>query len=105
MLAYVEDTSDREFEKPWGVQRVPPAPRTILEIADCENRISLEFDVTSALQRQNSLHKVDTLLTALQHFREALEAEGALHEQRERNLAERKRRKKEKRLALRVVRA
>ena len=105
MLAYVEDTSDREFEKPWGVQRVPPAPRTILEIADCENRISLEFDVTSALQRQNSLHKVDTLLTALQHFREALEAERLLFEQREHELADRKRHKMEKRRALRVVRA
>ncbi len=105
VLAYVEDTSERDFEKPWGGRRVPPAPRTILEIADCENRISLEFDVTSAEQRQNSLHKVDTLLAALQHFREALETEGQLYEQREHQIDVRKRRKKEKRRALRVVRA
>jgi hypothetical protein len=105
VLAYVEDTSGRECEKPpWGDRRVPPAPRTILEIADCNTRINLEFDVTSVAQRQNSLHKVDTLLTALQLFRDALEAEGVLHEERERALAERKRRKKEKRRALRVVR-
>jgi hypothetical protein len=104
VLAYVEDTSERDFEKPWGGRRVPPAPRTILEIADCENRISLEFDVTSADQRQNSLHKVDTLVATLQQFREALEAECLLFEQREHDLAERKRRKKAKRPALRVVR-
>ncbi len=44
-------------------------------------------------------------MPALQHLREALEAEGLLFEQRERELAERKRRKQEKRRALRVVRA
>ena len=104
VLAYVEDTSEREFEKPWGGRRVPPTPRTILEIADCENRINLEFDVTSAAQRQNSLHKLDTLMAALLPFREALEAEGLLYEQRELELADRKRRKKEERRGLRLVR-
>ena len=106
VLAYVEDTTGRDCEKqPWADRRVPPTPRTILEIADCNDRINFEFDVTSALQRENSLHKVDTLLATLRQFREALHAEGLLHDERERELAERKRRKKAKRRALHVVRS
>jgi hypothetical protein len=105
VLAYVEDTSGRECEKPaWGGRRVPPTPCTILEIADCHDRINLEFDVTSETQRANSLHKVETLLAALHRFRDALEAEGRLYGERERVLAQRKRLKQEKRRTLRAVR-
>ena len=105
VLAYVEDTSGRECEKqPWADRRVPPDPRTILELADCKRRINLEFDLTSAAQRANSLHKVDTLLSTLQRFREALETEVVLYDERERALAARKKRKKQARRALRAVR-
>jgi hypothetical protein len=98
VLAYVEDTSGRECEKPqFGDRRVPPYPRVILELADCTNRINFEFDVRSAAERANSLHKVETLLTALRCFREAFEAECALYAEREEMLAERKRAKKERR--------
>ena len=41
----------------------------ILEIADCDDRINLEFDIDSEARRANSLHKLDTLLAALRVFR------------------------------------
>ena len=63
-------------------------PRMILEIADCNDRISLEFDVDSEAGRANSLHKLDTLLAALRVFREGVVAEFEPYDQRERELAE-----------------
>jgi hypothetical protein len=47
------------------------------------NTIALEFCVDSAECRENSLHKIDTLLGALQRFRDGLAAEAALYEHRE----------------------
>jgi hypothetical protein len=47
------------------------------------NEINLEFDVSSADYRDNSLYKIDTLLTALQRFRDGLAAEAELYELRE----------------------
>lgn len=84
VIAYVEDTSERDFEThEWLPRRVPPTPRLILEIADCTNRINLEFGVDSAACRENSLHKVEVLLDVLEHFREALEIECRLFAERE----------------------
>ena len=68
----VEDTTFRAW------QRRPPEPRIRLRIADCTNEISLWFELTSAEARENSLHKIDTLLGALQRFRAALDAEAEL---------------------------
>jgi hypothetical protein len=77
---FVEDTSGRKRR----FRRVPPAPRLRLRVADCVNEVSLEFSVESALLRQNSLHKADTLLGALTRFRDALAAEAELYAERER---------------------
>jgi hypothetical protein len=63
-------------------------PRMILEIADCRDRINLEFDVDSEAGRANSLHKLDTLITALRVFREGVVAEFAEYDRRERALEE-----------------
>ena len=59
-----------------------------VEIADCNDRITLEFDVDSEAGRANSLHKLDTLLAALRVFREGVVAEFEPYDQRERELAE-----------------
>lgn len=89
VVAYVEDTSARGLldcdrcQEPESFE-----PRTILEIADCDNRIQLEFDVDSEARRANSLHKLDTLLTALRVFRKGLEAEFAEYDRREQELEE-----------------
>src|SRR6266576_3654565 len=63
-------------------------PRTILEISDCEERINLWFEVDSKRRRANSLHKLDTLITALRVFRKGLEEEFEEHDRREAELKE-----------------
>jgi len=69
---FVEDTTFRTW------RRRPPEPRIRLRIADCTNEISLWFELNSDAARQNSLHKIDTLVGALQRFRAALDAEAEL---------------------------
>ena len=89
VVAYVEDTSARSLLDCDVCDELENfEPRTILEIADCDNRIQLEFDVDSEARRANSLHKLDTLITALRVFRKGLEAEFAEYERREQELEE-----------------
>jgi hypothetical protein len=97
VVAYVEDTSE------CGLRRDPycgdddctccPAnfePRMTLEIADCYKRVNLEFEVDSEDARANSLHKLDTLITALRMFRAGVADEAEFYVQREREFEERK---------------
>lgn len=76
---FVEDTSTRQFRS-----RRLPSPRLRLRIADCANRINLEFSVDSPELRENSLHKIETLIAALERFRAGLAAEAELRALRER---------------------
>ena len=76
---YVEDTSTHRIRR-----RRLPSPRLKLRIADCVNEINLEFSVDSAEVRENSLHKIETLIAALERFRVGLAAEAELRAQRER---------------------
>ena len=73
---FVEDTTFRKW------RRRPPEPRVRLRITDCSNQISLWFEVNTEAARENSLHKIDTLLDALQRFRAALDAEAELYAHR-----------------------
>jgi hypothetical protein len=57
-------------------------PGFVLQIADCVNTINLEFSVDSGELRENSLFKIDTLLGALQRFRDGIAAEVELAERR-----------------------
>jgi hypothetical protein len=75
---FVEDTSARR------PRRRIPEPRLRLRIGDCDNEIYLEFGVDSHDRRENSLHKIDTLLDALHRFRDGVQAEADLREERER---------------------
>lgn len=52
-----------------------PHPRMILQIADCSNSIDLD-------DRQNSFHKIDTLIASLQEFRGGMADEVALYRKR-----------------------
>ncbi len=88
VVAYVEDTSGREITKRYlfgyeGSRYVNPQPRIILEIADCSERISLEFELHSELNVENSVHKIDVLLDALTEFRAGLRVEARLYGERE----------------------
>ncbi len=60
----------------------------VLEISDCYRRIELDFDISTAEDRLNSFHKIDTLISSLQSFREGLAVEAALYRRRARELAE-----------------
>ena len=73
----VEDTTFRTW------RRLPPEPRIRLRIADCAHEIALWFELASPEARRNSLHKIDTLLGALQRFRLALDREAELYAHRE----------------------
>ena len=77
--AYVQNTSRHVC----GHRRLPN-PQLILEISDCVNAINLEFSVASYDLRENSLHKIETLIDALVQFRAGLAAEAELRARRER---------------------
>jgi hypothetical protein len=93
IVAYVEDTRPRRIVAARSRRSFPsdpvPRARTILEIADCGERISLEFSLHSELQMQNSLCKVDSLLHALTEFRAGLVEEAQLYAQRTASCAKR----------------
>ena len=101
VVAYVEDTSESGLRRQRYCGDDCPCcpgnyePRTILEISDCSNNIRLEFDADSDAGRANSLHKLDTLVAALQVFRSGLVAEFEQYDRREREV--RKLRKQRKR--------
>jgi hypothetical protein len=105
VIAYVEDTSGREpYRLPRTGKLVPEQPRLILELADCNDRIELEFELYSEAQRENSMHKVETLIATLQRFRLALDAEARLIAGSEQALARTNRRRLAERSSLRLVR-
>ena len=92
VYVYVEDTSERElFYRPDcddECERCPEnfEPRSVLEIADCEDSIGLTFDIDTKAGRENSLHKLETLMAALGAFRAALMLEFNAYDRREREL-------------------
>jgi hypothetical protein len=94
VVAYVEDTSDcGPRSEPYCEDDCPDCPhnfepRLILEIADCYKRVNLDFDLDLEEARANSLHKLDTLISALRVFRKGLVEEGAQYERRDRELKE-----------------
>jgi hypothetical protein len=92
VYVYVEDTSDRElWRDPYCTDTCTCCPqnfepRATLEISDCSRPVSLEFDVDTLEAQANSLHKLDTLVAALQVFRAALQDEFEPYDERERQL-------------------
>ncbi len=75
---FVEDTSAHRVRR----HRLP-SPRLKLRITDCSNEIHLEFSLDTPDLRENSLHKIDTLIASLERFRSGLQAEAELRAQRE----------------------
>ena len=92
VYGYVEDTAERDLARtPYcndSCNCCPQnfEPRMTLEIADCHRHVSLEFDIDTLDGRANSLHKLDTLLAALQVFRAAIELEFEPYDERQRQL-------------------
>jgi hypothetical protein len=90
VVVYVEDTSARNIDCDCADDdcRCNFEPKMLLEIADCRDWITLEFDVDSEGGRENSLHKLETLITALRVFRAGIVAEFEEYDRRERELQE-----------------
>ncbi len=91
IYVFVEDTSERRLDHHDGCAGECKCglrnfePQLIVEIADCDRRITLEFELDSDEARENSLHKLDTLVAALRLFREGLVAEFEPYDDRERS--------------------
>ena len=96
VLAFLEDTSElHPRPERWCDEDCRECPHNFepdykLELSDCHDRIQLQFDFETEAERQNSLHKHDTLIAALRVFRAGIEAEQAECERGERELAEQK---------------
>ena len=97
VYVYVEDTSERHLTRdpyceadcnccPHNFE-----PRMILEIADCNRRINLAFDIDTEDGRANSLHKLDTLIVALRVFREGIVAECDEYDRRQHEVEKQRR--------------
>jgi hypothetical protein len=77
VLAEVDDsTKHKKGKHGW------PYVHVDLTLADCNRVVSFDFDLSSARQRANSLHKIDLLVDCLIQFREALRAEADLAAER-----------------------
>lgn len=46
----------------------------VVQISDCDRKITLEFNPSDADAHENDLHKVDTLIACLRKFRRGLVA-------------------------------
>jgi hypothetical protein len=95
VYVYVEDTSARalgecaercEDDCDCGCDSGNFEPYVVFEIADCSSVIGLGFDVDTEAGRENSIHKLETLESALRMFRAALVAEFGSYDRREREL-------------------
>ena len=71
VIAEVEDTSRQPADE-WGEWDLP---RTCLRIADCVSECRFDFELDTLEAQENPLYKVETLISALQRFREGLIAE------------------------------
>ncbi len=80
VLAEVEDsTKHKKGKHGW------PYVHVDLTLADCSRVVSFDFDLSTAGQRANSLHKVDLMIATLIKFRAALQAEVDLAAERSRS--------------------
>ena len=79
VIGVVEDTRDipdcNEDGWKWG--------QIELKIADCFEEISLEFNMSSKEERENSLHKIRKLAEVIASVRDAIEIEAESLEARE----------------------
>jgi hypothetical protein len=92
VYVYVEDTSRRG---PWREPNCDDdcvccprnfEPRMIVELSAGGETVSLAFDLDTREGRRNSVHKLDTIVSALRVFRQAFLAEYEPYDRRDREL-------------------
>ena len=66
-----------------------------LSIADCERKVSFDFDLDTQIGRDNAVYKTTALIDVLTNFRAALINENVFQKERE-ELLDKKRKEKEK---------
>ena len=71
VIAVVEDTS----ELTPCCEQHPKSGEIVFEIASCYDEINLHFDMATAADRENSLHKANKLAEVVNAFRQAIENE------------------------------
>jgi len=81
--AYVEDTSERELRLVEGKHAQNITLRVIVELGDCSQRVSYELHVHSDLALENSLHKLEVMIAALQGVASGLREEALLYQERQ----------------------
>jgi hypothetical protein len=52
----------------------------VLEISGCSRVVSLDFELYTAAERRNSLHKLDVLIDTITQFRDAVAVEAARYD-------------------------
>ncbi len=79
IIAMVEDTS----EKPFCCDDHRSGSEVIFELASCHDEIELHFSLATAEDRDNSLHKANKLAEVVNAFRDAIEKEIAIINERQ----------------------
>lgn len=75
-------TTDGEKQEKPSELRWELEPEYTLQIANCDRSIAFEIDWQTDRERANSLHKLDTMISVLSEFREALADEQRLYVER-----------------------
>lgn len=85
IVAEIEDTRDWIVGRGRGgadLQRYNAAPLSTFTITDCDSKVNIEVGFDSDNGLENSLHKVDTMISALRKLRRGLVLEGARYAER-----------------------
>jgi len=80
IVAEVDDTARKQFS--FDDDGYQLAAEVVCKITDCDNHVNIEFDLTTANQLENSLHKLDTMIEALMGMRDGLVIEHHLLQDR-----------------------
>lgn len=59
-----------------------PNPMYTFQFANCDRSLAFELSFSDAEERRNNLHKIDTMIRALQDFREGVKVEGERYARR-----------------------
>jgi hypothetical protein len=81
VLAEVEDSTHLEMDR----NELQSWVNITLVLSDCSRMVSYDFNLETASERKNSLHKIDLLVETLSRFREAMYQEAELAAQRHRS--------------------
>lgn len=90
IVAEIEDTDTWEVGKNGDGKTIAhgwnAAPRVVFQISNCDRSLSFDVDLEERDAYLNSLHKVDTMIDALEKFRTGVVQERGRYVRRARNL-------------------